>query len=180
MATKQKQGATQRTRSQSISSITRAALALSGLAGLAGSLDQVACHVSSFLGVPARAALETLPSILLASRHILQPCALGHLRLLEGLLQISISCWQVILTLAGVAARSPRPRRAHGDSSFAAARARPHRGRNRLASHCCALRRLGATHALPGCGAESCRATLTQNSRERELLLDRAAACSPK
>ncbi len=96
--------ATQKTQSQRISSITGAALTLLGLAALAGSLDQAACRVSCFLGIPMRAALEALPSILLAAWHILQPCALGHLRLVEGVVQISVCCLQFVLTLAGVGA----------------------------------------------------------------------------
>ena len=96
--------ATQKTRSQRISSTTRVALTLLGLTGLAGSLDQAACHLSCFVGITARALLETLPSIFLSAWHILQPCALGHWRLLEGLLQISVSGWQFALTLAGMAA----------------------------------------------------------------------------
>jgi hypothetical protein len=96
--------ATQKTRSEKISSVMLVALALSGLAVLAGSLDHAACRLSYFLGLPARAALETLPSILLGALHILQPCAFGDLKFLESFLQISASCWPFVLTFAGVAA----------------------------------------------------------------------------
>ena len=96
--------ATEKTRSQRISSAMAAAFTLVGLAGLVSSADHVACLLSCFMGIPVGAALEALPSMVLGARHIVQPCALGHLRLVEGILQISVSCWQVVLTLAGVAA----------------------------------------------------------------------------
>jgi hypothetical protein len=95
--------ATQKTRSQRISSVTGAALTVLGLAGSIGSLDQAACGLSDFIGSPLAIALQTLPSIILKAWHLLEPCALGHLRLLEGLLQISASCWQFVATLAGAA-----------------------------------------------------------------------------
>jgi hypothetical protein len=95
--------ATQKTRSQGIRSAAGAALTLLGLAALVGGLDQSVCRLSEFLGISLRVALETIPSILLAVWHLLEPCALGHLRFLDGLLQISVSCWQFVVILAAAA-----------------------------------------------------------------------------
>jgi hypothetical protein len=95
--------ATQKTRSQRISSPTGAALTILGLAALVGSLDQSVCRLSEFLGISLRVALEAIPSILLAAWHLLEPCALCQLRFLDGLLQVSISCWQFVVTLAAAA-----------------------------------------------------------------------------
>jgi hypothetical protein len=95
--------ATQKTRSQRISSVAGVALTILGLAGLAGSQYQAACRMSDFLGIPLRVALETMPSILPTLWHLLEPCALGHLKFLDGLLQISLSCWQFVVALPGAA-----------------------------------------------------------------------------
>lgn len=93
---------TQNKTTQKMSSATGAVLALLGLA-TAGSLDLGTCGLTHLLGIPVKVALEPLPSILLAAWPMLQPCAFGHLRLLEGVLQIFVSCWQCVLTLAGLA-----------------------------------------------------------------------------
>jgi len=95
--------ATQSTKSQNISSAAGAALALLGLASLAGWLDQATCSFGYPFGIPVRIILETLPPFFLAVWHQLQPCLLGHVSLLEGLLQICVSSWQLVLTLAGLA-----------------------------------------------------------------------------
>ena len=81
-------------------SVARAALLFLGLSGLVGSLGTVVCRLETLLGIPLGAASETMLSIVLGAWHILQPCALGYLRL-EVLLQISGSCWKFVLTLAG-------------------------------------------------------------------------------
>ena len=93
--------ATPKTKWQRISSVT--ALTVLGLTGLAGSLDHGACQWSDFLGISLRVALEMIPSIIMTAWHLLEPCALGHLRFLEGFLQISLSCWQFVAALAGAA-----------------------------------------------------------------------------
>ncbi len=98
----QTQGPTQKTQRQRIGSASRAALAFLGLAGLS-SLSQAACPLSDFLGIPLRTVLEALPSVLPALWHAVQPCVLGHQRLLECLLQVSVCGWQLALTLAGAA-----------------------------------------------------------------------------
>ena len=79
-----------------------AVLTLLGLA-TAGSLDVGTCVLTHFLGIPVKVAIKALPSILLAVWHISRPCPLVHLRFLDGLLQISVSWWQCVLTLAGMA-----------------------------------------------------------------------------
>ena len=88
--------ATQRTRTQKISSVTRVVLSLLGLATVHSLLIDL-------FGMPVKAVMEALPSILVVACHMLQPCALVHLKFSEGVLQISLSCWQFVLTLAGVA-----------------------------------------------------------------------------
>jgi len=89
-------------KSQKIGLMAIVASALLGFAGLVGSLGQVRCGLGYFLGVSLSAAFDILPSLLLEAWHILQPCTPIHLRLLEGLLQVSIS-WQFVLNLAGAA-----------------------------------------------------------------------------
>ena len=81
--------ATQETRSRTMSSVAGAALALLGLAGPARSLD--------------RLAIETLPSVSLGAWQISGAYLVCHLRVLEALLQISSSCWRIVVSLAGVA-----------------------------------------------------------------------------
>ncbi len=95
--------ATHETRSRKSSSVAGAAVALLVLAGSVGCLDQLARRWSEFLGISLRVAMETLPSVSLGAWQISEPYLLGHLRFLEGLLQVSASCWQIVLTLARVA-----------------------------------------------------------------------------
>jgi len=86
-----------------IGSIAGAALVWSGLAGwVAGSLQQLAGQWSDFFCISIRVAVDTLPSLALGAWQISEPYVLGHLRVLEGLLQISASCWEIVLTLARV------------------------------------------------------------------------------
>jgi len=91
--------ATHKTKSRKIVTKRAATFAVLGLTGLAG-MEQVVSALDCFFGNPLNMALETLPSILIAAWHMLQPCAFGHLGLLERLLQISLSR-QVVLTLTG-------------------------------------------------------------------------------
>lgn len=91
--------ATKETRSRKTGKATGAAYAILGLAGLVG-MQQITSHLACFLGIPLEIALHPLPSILLRGWHILQPCAFGHLRLLEGLPHVSVS-WRLVLTLTG-------------------------------------------------------------------------------
>lgn len=74
-----------------------AAFAILGLIGLVG-MQQITSHLACFLGLPLEIALDTLPLILLRGWRMLQPCAFGHLLLLEGLLHTSVS-WKLFLTL---------------------------------------------------------------------------------
>ena len=85
------------------SSVAGAALALLGLAGLAGSLDHLARRWSDFFCISLRVALETLPSISLGAWQISEPYLLCHLRILEAILEISESCWRIVVTLVGLA-----------------------------------------------------------------------------
>jgi len=80
-----------------IGTVREVTLAILGFAGLAV-LEQVVRALSCFFGTPLNIALETLPSILFAAWHMLQPCAFGHWGLLERLLQVSLT-WQVVLKL---------------------------------------------------------------------------------
>jgi hypothetical protein len=88
------------TNSQKTGTVRGVTLVILGLTGLAG-MKQIVSALSCCFGTPLNMALETLPSILSAVWHMLQPCAFGHLGLLERLLQVSIS-WHFVLTLAGV------------------------------------------------------------------------------
>lgn len=84
-------------------SLAGAALVLLGLEGSVDSLDQLTSRWSDFFCLSLRAAMETLPSISLGAWQISGLDLLGHLRVLESLLQISASCWQMGLILAGAA-----------------------------------------------------------------------------
>ena len=95
--------ATQETRSRTMSSVAGAALALLGLAGPAGSLDHLARRWSDFFCISLRLAIETLPSVSLGAWQISGAYLVCHLRVLEALLQISSSCWRIVVSLAGVA-----------------------------------------------------------------------------
>lgn len=91
--------ATEETKSQKTGKAKGAAFAILGFTGLVG-MQQVTSHLACFLGIPLEIVLDTLPSILLRGWHLLQPCAFGHLRLLEGLLHVSVS-WKLVQTLTG-------------------------------------------------------------------------------
>jgi hypothetical protein len=94
--------ATGRGRSQRINlAIGWGTFMLLGLGLLAG-LNCCECPLSAFFGIPVKTALEALPSFLLAAWHFLGPCLCAHIRLLDGLLQVSLSCGQLALAFAGV------------------------------------------------------------------------------
>ena len=95
--------ATHKTRSRKISSVASSALALLGLAGSVGSLDHLARRWSELFCISLHVAMEALPSISLGAWQISEPYVLGHLRVLESLLKVSASCWQIVLTLGRVA-----------------------------------------------------------------------------
>lgn len=83
--------------------VASAALALLGLAGSVGSLDHLARRWSEFFCISLRVAMQTLPSVYQGAWQISEPYILGHLSVLERLLKVSASCWQIVLTLARVA-----------------------------------------------------------------------------
>ena len=85
------------------SSVAGATLALVALAGSVGTLDGLAGRSADFLSISLRVAREALPAIPLAAWQILVPYLLRHWRVLEGLLQISAFCWQLLLVFAQVA-----------------------------------------------------------------------------
>jgi hypothetical protein len=95
--------AMQERRKGKIGSLAQVILTRFGVVWLVGSLEQVTRRWDGSLGMPVRTMLEALPSIFLAAWHVWQPCALLHLGFLEGLLEISASCWLFVLTLARVA-----------------------------------------------------------------------------
>lgn len=74
---------------------------LLGLGLLAG-LNRCECPSSAFSGIPVKAVLEALPSIILAAWHLFGPCLFTHVRLLDDLLQVSLSWGQLALAFAGV------------------------------------------------------------------------------
>jgi len=95
--------AAEKRRTQKVGFVMGGALIFIGLSRVGGSLDPPVSQLAAFLGIPLRAAVETVPSILPGVWHMLQPCVIGHLRLLEALLQISGHSWQFVVSLAGVA-----------------------------------------------------------------------------
>ena len=95
--------ATSEERSKKMSSVAGATLRLVALAGLLGSLDAVARRWTALFCISLRVATETLPAISVAAWQISVPYLLGYLRLLEGILQITASCWQLFVSLARVA-----------------------------------------------------------------------------
>lgn len=84
-------------------SVAGAAITLVALVEVVGTLDGLARRWADFFCVSLRVATETLPAISLAAWRISAPYLLCHLRVLEGLLQITASCWQLLLTFARVA-----------------------------------------------------------------------------
>ena len=89
-------------RSRTMSSIAGGALALLGLAGSAASLDHLARRWSDFFCISLRVAIETLPAVSLGAWQISGVYLLCPLRVQVALLQISSSCWRIVVTLAGV------------------------------------------------------------------------------
>ena len=95
--------ATSEAKSKKMSSAAGATLRLVALAGLLGPLDELARRWTDLFCISLRVATETLPAISVAAWQISVPYLLGHLRLAEGILQITVSCWQLFVTLARVA-----------------------------------------------------------------------------
>lgn len=93
--------ATGRGRSQRINLVIGGTFMLLGLCLLAG-LNYCEYPLSAFFGIPVKTVLEALPSFILAAWHLLGPCLCAHVRLLDGLLQVSLSCGQLALAFAGV------------------------------------------------------------------------------
>lgn len=94
--------ATGRGRSQRINlAIGWGTFVLLGL-GLLAELNHCECPLSAFFEIPLKTVLEALPSCILAAWHLLGPCLIAHTRLLDGLLQVSLSCGQLALVFAGV------------------------------------------------------------------------------
>lgn len=89
--------------SQRIRSVAGTAFALLGLAGLAGGLDHPPCLMSAFVEVSLRVVLGALSWIISPAWQALGPCLFGHSGILDGLLQVSIGNWQLILTFTGLA-----------------------------------------------------------------------------
>lgn len=94
--------ATGRGRSQKINLVIGGTFMLLGL-GLLGGLNHWECPLSAFFGIPVKTVLEALQSVILAAWHLLGPCLLADVRLLDGLLQVSFPCVQFALAFAGIA-----------------------------------------------------------------------------
>ena len=90
-------------RSRKVSSVAGAVLALWGLAGMVGSLDPLPQRWSDFFCISLRVAMETLPAISLGTWQISERCILEHLVVLEGLFEVSLSWWHMVLTLSRLA-----------------------------------------------------------------------------
>ena len=95
--------ATQKGGPHGIKTAIGGAFMLLGLASLFAGLNRCECLLSAFFRIPLNTVLETLPSVILAAWHVLGPCAFAHIRLLDGLLEVSLSCGQLALALGGVA-----------------------------------------------------------------------------
>lgn len=86
-----------------IGSILGGALTVLGLASLVGGLSHAACLFPVFFGMAVKTLWEALPPVILAACHFLEPWVFTHSGLLDGLLQVSLSCGQFVLALATVA-----------------------------------------------------------------------------
>ena len=73
------------------------------LAGLLDGMNHCECLLSALFRIPLNTVLEALPSFILAAWHLLGPCLFAHIRILDGLLQVSL-CWgKFALSFTGVA-----------------------------------------------------------------------------
>lgn len=95
--------ATQKRGSHGINTGIGGAFMLLWLAGLVAGLNYCECPFSAFFRIPMSTVFEALPSVILAAWQVFGPCLLTHIRLLDGLLQVSLSCGQLALALAGAA-----------------------------------------------------------------------------
>ena len=94
--------ATQETRWQKISFSSRAVVALLGFAGLIG-LSQATCPLGDILAALTRVFVSALLSVIPALWNAFQPCVSSPSNLLNGVLPIYASCWQLVLAFTGVA-----------------------------------------------------------------------------
>ena len=86
-----------------IGSILGGALTVLGLASLVGGLSHAACLLTAFFGMPLKTIWEALPTVILAAWRLLEPCVITHSGLLDGLLQVSLSCGRFVLALVAAA-----------------------------------------------------------------------------
>ena len=94
--------ATQNRGSQEVKLVIAGTFMLLWFDGLVAGLNCCECPLSAFFGIPVKTVLEALPSFILEAWHLLGPCLCAHIRLLDGLLQASLSCGQLALAFAGV------------------------------------------------------------------------------
>jgi len=80
-----------------------AAAMLIGAGILFGTLERAVERLAGPIIGLAGAGLAGLPSTMLASWHVLVPCALIHQAFLEGLCRALVSSWPVISSLVGAA-----------------------------------------------------------------------------
>jgi|SRR5580700_3282238 hypothetical protein len=96
--------ARQRNTSRVVKSILAAALIGLSLLSLSGKLDGPSTQwTNSILGASARVALELFPSIVAAAWHVLQTFAFDHPKSSSCPLQMLVSCWPLLRTLARAA-----------------------------------------------------------------------------
>jgi hypothetical protein len=92
----------QRTFFRNPKSIAGAAFVGLGLLILSGNLHGAAVQLSCPLGTSAREALGALPTaILLAASQALQACVFDRQRFLQGLFQMLVSFWVLLLVIVG-------------------------------------------------------------------------------
>jgi len=89
--------------SKAMKSVLGAALLATGFVLFFGNLDALEACVNRFVGAPASAGMEALPTLVLAISHLLQVYVFDHQGFLSVLQQILVSFSPLILVLGGAA-----------------------------------------------------------------------------
>jgi hypothetical protein len=97
----------QRTLSRSLKPIAGAALVGLGLLILSVNLYGAAAQMSCPLGTTAGEALGALPSVVLAvASQALQACVFDHQRFFQGLFQMLVSFWVLLVVVGAILLRA--------------------------------------------------------------------------
>lgn len=92
--------AAQQTSTRSLLSITGAILLILGLVLIFFNIDEFAVHITNSFPAPMK-NLGMLPSLGLAGLSALQVYLSDHSRFFSALLQFLVSCWPLLLVVAG-------------------------------------------------------------------------------